>query len=81
MINEIQRLQQEIQDLEEQNKDLDSGIEQSKDQTFLEEKAREQGYGIEGEQAVVVLPPKEDNIQNQEKPKSLWQKFLDNFNF
>ncbi len=77
MQNTISSLQKEIQDLETQNQKLESGISQTQSASYWEGKAREQGYQKPGEQAVVVVPPKENTATSTGQAKSFWQKILD----
>src|SRR4030042_3891711 len=59
MLNTIKELQQEVEDLESQKENLESGLIQTEDATYWEGKLREQGYKKPGEEAVVVLPSEE----------------------
>jgi cell division protein FtsB len=80
MINRIETLKKEIQILEEKNKKLKAGILQTESKTYWEEKLREQGYKKPGEEAVVVLPP-EENQTPTEKEKSFWEKIWEKLGF
>jgi cell division protein FtsB len=77
----IESLRAEIQTLEEQKRELESGIAQTQSETYWEEKAREQGYQKPGEETVVVLPPEEEEKGEAEEEESFWQKLLDKLGF
>lgn len=76
LFGQIEKLEKEIRLLEEKNKELEAGISQTGEESYWEEKAREQGYKKPGEEAVVVLPP-EGSSPFIEKEKGFWEKFLD----
>jgi len=71
LIEEIEKLEKEIQTLEEKNQKLKAGISETEKESHWEEIAREQGYIREGENPVVVLPPKEEEIEKGEE-KNIW---------
>jgi cell division protein FtsB len=81
MLDRIDSLKKEIQTLEQQNQNLQTGISQATSTTYQEEKMREQGYQKPGEQNVVVLPPEEKATTSTEKTKNWWEKFLEKINF
>ena len=81
LLGQINSLEKEIQALEEKNKELQTGISDTEKESFWEEKLREQGYKKPGEEAVVVLPPQEQNPTSTEKAKSFWEKFLEKIGF
>jgi cell division protein FtsB len=81
MLNKIDSLKKEIGMLEEQNKNLQAGINNATSTSFQEEKIREQGYQKPGEQNVVVVPPENKQETSTEKPKSWWEKFLEKIKF
>jgi len=81
LIEKIDYLKEEIQALEEKNKQLEAGIGQTGSDTYWEEKIREQGYKKPGEESVVVLPPEEKEEGEAVKEKSIWQRFLEKIGF
>lgn len=70
LTKEIESLQKEIDTLEEEKTKLESGISQTQNDSYWEEKIREQGYVKEGENPVVVLPQQEGSATQTEK--NLW---------
>jgi cell division protein FtsB len=56
MTNEINSLQEQIQRLQESKTNLETNINKADQDSYWEEKAREQGFVKEGENQVVVLP-------------------------
>lgn len=74
----LQSLQQELEELEKKNEELKSGIDNADSESSQKEKLYEQGYVEQGAQQVVVLPSEEE-MKEESREKSLWQKFLDNF--
>lgn len=78
--SKIESLKKEIQILEEKKEKLEAGIVQTEDETYWEERLREQGYKKPGEEAVVVLPP-EEREESIKKEKSFWQKILEKLGF
>ena len=80
LFGQIESLEREIQVLEEKNKKLEAGISQTGEESYWEEKAREQGYKKPGEESVVVLPPEESSTST-EKEKGFWEKFLEKIGF
>ena len=59
LITELESLQREIFLLEGESEVLEVGISQTEEDSYWEEKAREQGYIKEGENPVVVVPSAE----------------------
>lgn len=81
LIERIELLRKEIQALDEKNERLRAGIIQTQDESYWEEKVREQGYKKPGEEAVVVLPPEGYKEEPNEKQKSFWEKILEKLGF
>jgi cell division protein FtsB len=81
MIDKIEALKKEIQALEQQNNNLQIGINQATSTAYQEEKMREQGYQRPGEQNVVVVPPEKKPEAPLEEQKSWWERFLAKINF
>ncbi|MFH1181298.1 MAG: septum formation initiator family protein [bacterium] len=77
---QIKKYQKDIQELEERNAQLKAGITQTQQESYWEEKAREQGYKKPGEEQVVVVPPAEKTGQKSEGSQNFWQKILNIFN-
>jgi cell division protein FtsB len=73
---EIEKLRAELQFLEEKNKKLKEAISKAKSETYWEEKAREEGYVKEGEEAIVI---KRIGEEKKEKPETFWQKIINFF--
>lgn len=72
----IENLRKEIQTLEEKKEKLEAGISESQKESYLEERAREQGFVKKGEKPVVILPPKEnEKKENFLNPKN-WLEWL-----
>lgn len=74
---QITSLKKEIQVLEEKSKELQAGIIKSEDESYWEEKIREQGYKKPGEEVTVVLPPENPPTEEKKEEKGFWQKLLD----
>jgi cell division protein FtsB len=55
LANQIEALQNEIFSLEDKKTELETGISDTQDPTYWEEKIRNQGYIKEGENQVIVL--------------------------
>ena len=81
LIERIESLRKEIQALDEKNENLRAGISRTQDESYWEEKVREQGYKKPGEEAVVVLPLEEYKEEPNEKEKSFWEKILEKLGF
>lgn len=80
LINQAESLQREIQILEEKNANLKAGISQTQQDSYWEEKKREEGYKKPGETPVVILPPAE-TAEKTENEKSTLEKILDFLKF
>jgi len=80
MADEIGKLQEQIQILEERRETLKAGLSASQGEDFQEEKMREQGYKKPGEEVIAVLQDKASNATNQDGSGSgsfwtdLWEK-------
>lgn len=75
LISRIENLKNEIQILEEKNKELKTKISQSETKEYLEKVAREQfGLKAPGEEVVVISKEKSEGEEGVElkKEKSLW---------
>ncbi len=78
--DKLKSLQQELQNLEKQNEELKSGINNAGTESSQKEKLYEQGYVDQGAQQVVVVPSAdEQNQEGEPEQKTFWQKFFDNF--
>ena len=78
----IEVVREELRELEEKNQMLKEGIYQAEDETYWEEKVREQGYKKTGEQQVVVVPPEEDTEEETtQTSKSWWEKIKEIIGF
>ena len=75
----LESLKKEFQLLEQKKEQLEAGIIMTEDESYWEEKMREQGYKKPGEEAVVVLPPEENEEKSAEKEKNFLEKILDWF--
>lgn len=75
MMERVESLKQEISELEKKNLEFKDKMFQASQESYWEEKIREQGYKKEGEQQVVVLPIEED-LNEKEEEMSFWDKFL-----
>jgi len=75
----ILKVQQEIQVLEERNRQLKAGIAQTLESDYAEEVLREKGlYKKKGEKMIVILPLEEEGEKEKEE-KNLWQKIQEWF--
>ncbi len=81
LMSRIETLKKEISDLEEKNTKLEAGITQTEKESYWEEKIREQGYKREGEEQVVVLPPKEGKSTSTESQKNFLEKIIEKLGF
>ena len=81
LIAQIEEIQKDIDDLEQKNQELETGINKTERQDYQREKLYEQGYVEKGEQQVVVLLQEEDKETNKEEQKGLWQKLLHKIGF
>ncbi|MBZ1348458.1 MAG: septum formation initiator family protein [Candidatus Nealsonbacteria bacterium] len=75
-ISRIKSLRQEIQNLEEKNRELESLIAQIPTEFFLEQKARELGLKRPGEEVVVISLLEEIENKEGDDKKTFWQKLL-----
>lgn len=66
MTNEIKSLQEQIQRLQESKTNLETNINKADQDSYWEEKAREQGFVKEGENQVVVLPVADSSVNNDQ---------------
>jgi cell division protein FtsB len=72
---EIENLTSELQVLKRKNEELEKAISQAKNESYWEEKAREEGYVKEGEE-VIVIKKVEEKEKEKERPETLWQKII-----
>ncbi len=75
-LSQIKTLEADILKQEERNNQLKSGILNAGTDVYWEQKLREQGYKKPGEEQVVVLPPKDNGIQQSAVAENWWQKLL-----
>lgn len=82
MINEIKVLEEQIQKLQEKKTNLESDISKADQDSYWEEKAREQGFVKEGENPVVVLPAQNSSGENSQAKNSsgFFKDLLENIN-
>ena len=67
LAEKIESLKKEIQILEEKKQKLEAGISETAKESYWEGIVREQGYIREGENPIVILAPKEEKIEREEK--------------
>lgn len=67
LIAKIESFKKEIQISEEKKAKLQTGISQTEGEDYWKEKLYEQGFVEKGEQQVVILPQKEEEIIKEEK--------------
>ena len=85
LTEEIESLKKEIEILEEKKLKLEAGLSQTEKESYWEEKIRQEGYMREGENPVVILPPKETPVENPALKgrgslnKVEWQKLPEKF--
>jgi len=72
--SQIERLKEDIRQVEEKKRQLGAQINQSSSEVYLEKEARERlNLKKPGEEVVTVLPSPEENKPEQtEKPKHWW---------
>mgnify|MGYP000048598254 CR=1 FL=1 len=75
---EIEKLQTELQILEKRNEELKKAISKAKSESYWEEKAREEGYVKEGEEAIVIKKIREQE-EKEEKSETIWQRIINFF--
>ena len=76
LTEEIESLKKELEILEEKNQKLKTGLSQTEKESYWEEKIRQEGYMKEGENPVVILPPKETPKEKVVENQKLSEKFL-----
>ena len=78
--SQLRSLQQELQILEVKKTQLESGLSESLEESYLEEEARER-FNLKkpGEEVVAVLPAEEEEGDMEEK--GFWQKIWDRIKF
>lgn len=83
LISQINTLQEEIQILEEKNERLKANISQTEQESYLEEEARERlGLKKPGEEVVAIKKIEaEEEPEQPESEKGLWQKILEKIQF
>jgi len=74
---EIESLKKEIEILEEKKQKLETGLSQTEKESYWEEKIRQEGYVKEGENPVVIVPPKETPEEKVVENQKLSEKFLE----
>ena len=86
LTEEIESLKKELEILEEKKQKLEAGLSQTEKESYWEEKIRQE-YVREGENPVVILPPKETPkekvVENQkltEKTKNFFAGLVEWFN-
>jgi len=80
LLAKIEVLRKEVEVLEEKNRQLKKGIDETGKESFWEAKVREQGYQKPGETAVVIKK-EEKSEEGKAAPKSRWEKFLAEIKF
>lgn len=63
---DIEKLQEQIQILEERRQTLEAGLNAARGESFQEEKMREQGYKKPGEEVIAVLQDKAPSATKQD---------------
>lgn len=63
---QIEKLQEQVQVLEERRATLQAGLNAAQGDSFQEEKMREQGYKRPGEEVIAVLQDSQANATKQE---------------
>lgn len=81
LLKRIDELKKQAQILEEENENLQTGIIETESEIYQEGKLREQGYIKEGEKAVVVLPPENQNETQTTTEKNFFEKILEKIGF
>lgn len=76
-LRRIDELKKEIQEVEQKNEQLKSGISAAGTQEYWEEKAREQGYKKPGEEQVTIVPLEGEKTETKTVEKTFWQKVLE----
>jgi cell division protein FtsB len=73
---EIENLTSQLQILKKRNEELKEAISKAKSESYWEEKAREEGYLKEGEEAIVIKKMEEEE---KKKPETIWQRIINFF--
>ena len=82
MTKQIDALKKEVQELENNKEAMESSLQQTQTQEFVEKEAREKlGYKKPGEEVAVVVPPATNSEGVAEPSKSFWEKILNKIGF
>jgi len=78
---QINQMGKELEKLEKQKADLESGLAQTQSENFLEQEARDTlNYQKPGEEVTVVVPPA-TSFEQQEQSEGFWQGLLKKLGF
>jgi len=72
LISQIEKLEKEIQVLEEKHAQLQGTLSQTETESYWEEIVRQQGFVKEGEKQIVVLPPESEGVEEKEEKMDFW---------
>ncbi len=81
MSEEVERLKQEVEILEQKNIELQEGLIQAESDVYWEARLYEQGYIKPGEEPIVILPPPVEEEEPDEiaEEKDFFQNVIDWF--
>lgn len=78
----IDELNREIKILEERNEKLKAGLIDTETDIYWEERLREQGFALPGEEAIVILPPESGEAASTgEQEKNIFEKIWEKIGF
>lgn len=82
MTARIDELNREIKILEERNEKLKAGLVDTETDIYWEERLREQGFALPGEEAIVILPPESgETASTGEQEKNIFEKIWEKIGF
>lgn len=82
MTARIDELNREIKILEERNEKLKAGLIDTETDIYWEERLREQGFALPGEEAIVILPPESGEAASTgEQEKNIFEKIWEKIGF
>ncbi len=77
MAEKVDRLKEKVELMEERNRQLKEGIFETESDAYWEAKLYEQGYKKPGEEAIVIIPPLEEEELIAPEEKDFFQSLID----
>lgn len=77
MAEKVDRLKEKVELMEERNRQLKEGIFETGSDVYWEAKLYEQGYKKPGEEAIVIIPPLEEEELIAPEEKDFFQSLID----